>query len=308
VNAQPQTLDTKDLLFGLFSLILLVLLGYAVWAEETAPWKRYQTTYYRMLAEETGDPALARSPIRVQQIWSKDLGRADRCTTCHLGVSNPAFANAEQPYRTHPFQDGWIGKHPFERFGCTVCHEGDGRETRYNKTHGYVKHLDYPSLTGPFIEASCTKCHRALYAPEIYFAQTPWLMRGKQLVGELGCGACHTIQQMGVSSTLAPDISELGSQTELAFKLVHDFAHVEGERTKRVWEWEHFKDPLKIVPGNPDQMVPPTFMPDFGLTDDETTALTVFVLSLRSPKAEPIPDALLPSPPGHDAFIQYATP
>ena len=51
--------------------------------------------------------------------------RLDRCQMCHRAVDDPRFAQAPQPLTTHPK----IPPHPFEKFGCTVCHQGQGRAT-----------------------------------------------------------------------------------------------------------------------------------------------------------------------------------
>lgn len=306
----------RHILFAISSLAVLFFLAAFVYMEETAEWKGYQREYYRKLAEITGDPSVAGTPLKVMQIWNEELGQADRCTSCHLGIDNPAFADADQPLKAHPFfvdakgEKGFVFYHPFEKFGCTICHEGDGQATRVDRTHGEVHHLDRPLLAGKEIESSCTKCHLELYSSEVYWPETPTLMEGKRLARELGCGACHTIRQMGTESTLAPELSNLGSKTELAFHLVHDFAHVDGPSSKWQWEFEHFKEPQKIVPGTPDardpkDRTPPTIMPNWGLTDEEAEALTVFVLSLKDPKAEKIPMSYLPKIDGHEPFMQY---
>ena len=303
----------KHIVFGVSSLLVVVQLGIFVYRFETAEWKSYQSTYYKKLAEVVNDPEIADTPLKVVQIWDKSLNRPDRCTTCHGGIGNPAFENEPQPYTTHPhFKDGgYISKHPFEKFGCTVCHEGNGQAVTVEATHGVVEHLDRQLLSGPYVQASCTKCHYELHAPDVYWPEADVLMKGKQLAYELGCGACHAIRQFGTNPTVAPEISNIGSKTELAFALVHDFSHLESEdHLTRVWEWEHFKDPQKIVPGNPDAPDPkdrtsPTIMPNWNLTDDEATALTVFVLSLRDPQVENIPRSYFPKVTSHEGFLQY---
>jgi len=303
----------KHILFAALSVIIFLELGMFVYREYNAEWKTYQATYYEMLAEKMNDPKLAGSPLRVNQIWDKTLDRPDRCVTCHAGIANPAFENEPQPYTTHPsFKDeGFIAKHPFEKFGCTICHEGDGQAVTVAATHGVVHHLDRQLLSGPYTQAACTKCHYELYSRDLYWPEADILMKGKQLAYELGCGACHAIRQFGTNPTTAPEISNLGSKTELAFLLVHDFSQLESEdHITRMWEWEHFKNPRKIVPGNPDAPNPrdrtsPTIMPDWGLSDEEATALTVFVLSLRDPHVENIPRKYLPKVESHDGFLQY---
>lgn len=295
----------KEITFGLSSLLILLMLGFDIWRSENASWKSYQQTYYKKLFEKTGDKNVLASPIKIQQIWNAELGLADRCHTCHLGIANPNFQNEPQPFTTHPLLSDYMGKHPFDKFGCTVCHQGDGQALRYENTHGHVEHMDHQPLTGMDVQTACTKCHRYLHAEEVSFPQTPELMEGKRLAMELGCRACHTSTQMGWIGTTAPDLSDLGTKTELAFYLVHDFGYVEGEHSKRQWEWEHFKDPQKIVPGNPAEKVPPTIMPHWGLNDAEATALTVLVLSFRDPKREKIPLSYIPKLPPHEGFLQY---
>jgi len=66
---------------------------------------------------------------------------------------------------------------------------------------------------------------------------------------------------------------------------------VEGEKTKLQWEWEHFKDPQKVTPGNPHATPPqpPTIMPNFGLSDEETNQLTTLMSSFKDDAKEAIP-------------------
>lgn len=301
----------KDFLFAILSFLIVIFIGVFAYWDISAEWKGYQTTYNEKLAKVVNDPNIAKTPLKVDQIWNKSLNRADRCTTCHAGIGNPAFEKEPQPYKTHPNLTGYISKHPFEKVGCTICHEGDGQALTVEKTHGVVKHLDRQLRTGSAVESSCTRCHYDLYSELVYWPEAPVLMKGISLARELGCGACHTVKQLGTISTLAPELSGMGSRTELAFYLVHDFSKIDSpEHTFQSWEFEHFKDPQKIVPGtmnatDPKDRVPPTIMPNWGLSDDEATALTVFVMSLRDPKVEAIPRQYLPKVASHDSFSQY---
>jgi len=301
----------KDFLFAGLSFAIVVMIGIFAYRDINAEWKGYQRTYNEKLAVVVKDPAIAKTPLRVTQIWNDSLNRADRCTTCHVGIGNPAFENEKQPYKTHPDFKGYISKHPFEKVGCTVCHEGDGQALTVKATHRIVRHLDRQLRTAPAVQSACTKCHYDLYSESVYWPEAPMLMKGISLARELGCGACHTIRQLGTVSTLAPELSGIGSKTELAFYLVHDFTKIKShDHTFQQWEFEHFKDPQKIVPGtmdakDPKDRVPPTIMPNWGLSDDEANALTVFVMSLRDPKVEKIPRQYLPKVASHDSFFQY---
>ena len=58
----------------------------------------------------------------------------DRCTSCHLGITDPDFVDAEQPFTTHPDLDLYLtskSPHPQESFGCTSCHAGRSRGTSF---------------------------------------------------------------------------------------------------------------------------------------------------------------------------------
>jgi hypothetical protein len=300
-------MDLKDLLFVASCVAILGLLGFSVYKEETPEWAKFQREFYQLQAKKLDDPKMAGLPLGIKQTWNNDLGRADRCTTCHMGIDKPSFATEPQPLKVHPDLDGFMKKHPFDKFGCTVCHDGDGRATTVERTHGVVEHLERQPLSGAFIQASCTRCHQELYSPHVQFAETPVLNLGKQLALELGCGGCHTIRQLGTTGSLAPELSVFGSQTELSFKLLHDFTYrnLDGEHSMRNWEFEHFKDPQKVMPGNPAEDLPPTIMPNYGLNDAEAQALTVFVLSLKDRKTEAIPFSYMPKIVDHREFSQY---
>jgi len=82
---------TKHIVFAISSVLVVLQLGIFVYRQETAEWKTYQRTYYEKLAEAVDDPAIAATPLHVEQVWDKNLNRADRCITCHGGIANPAF-------------------------------------------------------------------------------------------------------------------------------------------------------------------------------------------------------------------------
>ena len=69
----------------------------------------------------------------------------DRCTSCHLGITDPDFADAEQPFTTHPNLDLYLtskSPHPEESFGCTSCHAGRSRGTSFvSSSHLSLIHI-----------------------------------------------------------------------------------------------------------------------------------------------------------------------
>lgn len=78
-------------------------------------------------------------PYQIQQIvtsWMDyerdvDIEQVDRCNTCHMGVNSNAYdaPDIDYVFRTHPRRDAMMKSHPIDKFGCTVCHQGQGRAT-----------------------------------------------------------------------------------------------------------------------------------------------------------------------------------
>ena len=168
----------------------LVVLGY--YRDEEREWKDYQRKYIQEEFRRASTPqqrALAeRIPVQIRQILLPDLGRVDRCTTCHLSVDDPSYGGYPQPLAYHPLHE----QHPVERFGCTVCHRGQGRATTAADAHGNVLHWNEPMLSLRYIQASCGKCHQVADNPG-----APELARGQQVFEESGCRGCHKLGGVG---------------------------------------------------------------------------------------------------------------
>ena len=109
-------------------------------------WRYYQATFRSMVAEKFGAEKAATLPAGMKQIWVKDLGRADRCITCHQGILWKGFEAAEHPWKTHPSEP--LKAHPIEAYGCTACHGGQGWAVESDKAHGPVQFWEEPVL-GP---------------------------------------------------------------------------------------------------------------------------------------------------------------
>ncbi len=99
-------------------------------------WRWYQAEFRKMVAEKFGAEKAATLPAGMKQIWVKDLGRADRCITCHQGILWKGFETAEHPWKTHPSEP--LKAHPVEEYGCTACHGGQGWAVESDKAHGPV--------------------------------------------------------------------------------------------------------------------------------------------------------------------------
>ncbi|MEE8386778.1 MAG: cytochrome c, partial [Dehalococcoidia bacterium] len=115
--------------FAVLGVVSAVLFGVSVWQDSAREWKGYQKTFLRMERDAAqrsdGEPGWRSRTIRIHQILVGDEERVDRRITCHLGIEDPRFADAAQPYRMHPS----IPEHSFEEFGCSLCHAGQGLAT-----------------------------------------------------------------------------------------------------------------------------------------------------------------------------------
>ena len=264
----------KRVLFVVSTALLAGLFLFALVQDQNREWNGYQRQFFGSLKK--GERRGLTGGIK--QLIVTDLSRVDRCTTCHLAIDKPQLALAKQPFVAHP--GDYLQWHPPEKFGCTVCHGGQGLATEVKAAHGEVEHWERPLLRGPLVQASCYKCHGDLDA---IHAHVPVLAQGIQLYKKLGCAGCHTVQ--GFGQTVSIDLSDFGDKP---LQLL-DFSFVEGEATLSQWTYEHFVDPRKITPGfRKDELPPgeeevyPTFMPNFGLSEDDARALGVYMLSLTS--------------------------
>ncbi len=89
-------------------------------------------------------------PFQIQQVvmnwieYDRDVDReqVDRCTTCHMGSDSGSYQSAAIPkqFRTHPHRNTLFASHPIESFGCTSCHQGQGRATDMKSHSGW--HLE----------------------------------------------------------------------------------------------------------------------------------------------------------------------
>jgi mono/diheme cytochrome c family protein len=236
--------------FFALSLIVLALMLGAIWQAGTPAWKTYQQEFHRL--EAAGEPnAAAKSDVlnaavAIKQELLPGLQRVDRCTTCHLGVEDPTMKNAPQPFTFHAN----LAPHIPARFGCTVCHGGQGLASDKQSAHGKVPFWQEPLLPKEYIRASCGRCHKEGEVPGV-----PELTDGRRLFETQGCRGCHKLN--GVGGTVGPDLTEEGA--------VHRFP---------AWLERHFLDPNAVSRNSP--------MPNFHFTKEQARALTFYMLSLTS--------------------------
>ncbi|HLF95188.1 MAG TPA: hypothetical protein VJB14_17105, partial [Planctomycetota bacterium] len=117
----------------------------------------------------------------------------------------------------HPRLDLFVSdssRHPIASFGCTVCHEGDGRDTdftrvvhtpntyeqgqRWKNRHGtpygeerynwnYRELWDLPMFPSKFAQSSCRRCH----ADAVELDGAEKYVQGMKLFERAGCYGCH---------------------------------------------------------------------------------------------------------------------
>jgi mono/diheme cytochrome c family protein len=170
--------------------------------------------------------------------------------------------------------------HPPEKFGCTVCHGGQGLATEVAAAHGDVAHWEQPLLRGVLVQAACAQCHGNI---QDIAEHVPLLVKGKGLFQAKGCYGCHAVKDFG--QTISQDLTEVGSKSYLLLET--DFEMMDPPHDRIRWFTSKLRNPRTLNPGiRPDHLPPgeeevfPTAMPHFGLTEEEVQALTVYLLSL----------------------------
>lgn len=263
------------------SLIILLVHGLVFYKQFFHDWERHQVTYFdqaRGLAKtEAERVAVAGRSPRIEQYLVTSFGdhRVDRCGTCHMAADDPRFTSFANPTKTHPYSTAmgdvlkngkWERKHKFADFGCTVCHDGQGRGLEPEYAHGADEYWPDPligyvaqkgwrkefvaNLKGKeYIEANCAQCHT-----EREFPGTQWVEKGRKLFFATNCYGCHRIQGLS-DGTLGPELTEAG----------HKF--------KVDYLWESVVDPRANSATS--------FMPKFNLKPDEVKALVIFLKSRR---------------------------
>jgi cytochrome c2 len=237
-------------------------------------WRDYQRRFRQQVAEKFGADKARTVPGGVQQIWVSPLRRADRCVTCHQAIGWKGFENADEPFRTHPAAP--LKTHPIEKYGCTVCHGGQGWAVDTAEAHGEVAHWEEPLLSrslgesyslatdkGALMQMNCNICHR--YDRETKGADAINLAKG--LVEQKGCRACHTINGRG--GHIGPDLTRVGEKAPEQY----DYTRLSGQRTAFAWHVAHLKDPRALSTD--------TVMPNFNLSTEQAQALAMLILSWR---------------------------
>ena len=157
----------------------------------------------------------------IMQINVADANIVDRCESCHMGIREPikltaaAMAPKGRPpdeyaraFTSHP--DAQLLKiHDPDKFGCTPCHQGNGRATTsVEKAHGTYEHWLWPLFPKPNVEAGCQTCHAADML--LVSGDVGWtISEGKDLFRQRGCVGCHRYEGY---DTEPEDINSIAQQ------------------------------------------------------------------------------------------------
>jgi cytochrome c551/c552 len=155
-------------------------------------------------AQITGllDKTEAMSP-KILQINVPEANIVDRCESCHLGIREPVkltvasmSLKGKKPDEyarafTSHHEPELLKTHDPEKFGCSPCHQGNGRATTsLEKAHGTYEHWLWPLFPKGNVEAGCQTCHAADMV--LVTNDVGWtLSEGKDLYRQRGCVGCH---------------------------------------------------------------------------------------------------------------------
>jgi len=234
---------------AIISIVVLAIHGVVFYNQFFARWQEHQNQYFETAARLADSPAVraalqARTP-QIEQVIVRNFGpeRVDRCATCHIAVDDPRFAKGDQPLRTHPPIPG----HKFSTFGCTLCHDGQGRAVSAKNAHEGGEDWPWPLVPKEMIEANCVQCHS-----EPGWQHAPRVNLGRRLFFERACYTCHTIAGLSYGS-IGPELSEVGRKRR--------YDYILGK----------IKDPRASNPTST--------MPKQDLTDEQRLALATFLKS-----------------------------
>jgi cytochrome c551/c552/transcription termination factor NusB len=140
---------------------------------------------------------------KIVQINVPEANIVDRCESCHMGIREPVKLTAAamslkgkkpdeyaRAFTSHPEPD-LLKTHDPDKFGCSPCHQGNGRATTsVEKAHGNYEHWLWPLFARGNMEAGCQTCHAAdmvLVSNDVGWT----LSEGKDLFRQRGCVGCH---------------------------------------------------------------------------------------------------------------------
>jgi mono/diheme cytochrome c family protein len=253
--------------FAISSVIFLAVLAVSPVKDYLSEWRHYQNGYVKFAQSRPDTKTLlADYHPGINQIWVPKMGVVDRCTTCHLGITQASLddPSVPEPYRAHSYIP-----HHVEDWGCVVCHRGQGRATEVSEAHETTLAWERPILPTGYIQASCGVCHRA------DIPETPRLNHGRELLVKFNCVGCHHLEGIERPAMLGPDLTDIGTKVD------------------RKWIYKWLKEPRTITDAQGNVTVDGVVneneprMPKFNLDEKELRGLSAYLSSLQSHPPEP---------------------
>jgi len=144
---------------------------------------------------------------QIVQINVAEANIVDRCESCHLNAREPVKITEAamtprgekkpdeyaQAFVSHP-EPELLQLHDPEKFGCSPCHQGNGRATTsVEKAHGNYEHWLWPLYPKENAQAGCQTCHAADML--VVSGDVGWTVsEGKDLFRQRGCNGCHRFE------------------------------------------------------------------------------------------------------------------
>jgi cytochrome c2 len=175
---------------------------------------------------------------KILQINVPEANIVDRCESCHMGIREPVKLTAAsmslkgkkpddyaRAFTSHPEPD-LLKIHDPEKFGCSPCHQGNGRATTsVEKAHGTYEHWLWPLFAKGNMEAGCQTCHAAdmvLVSNDVGWT----LSDGKDLFRQRGCTGCHRYEGYDKEPedllSVAQQIKQIEQEKKDNFKQAND--------------------------------------------------------------------------------------
>lgn len=205
--------------------------------------------------------SLENPKIEIKQYFIEGLDKVDRCTSCHIGIDSSTPNKLPPPFTSHPGYSIYLENHPPGQFGCTICHEGQGRATTSpDKAHGHVEFWSEPMFEGSLTQASCLHCHEDI--SNLRGAEV--LAEGAKLLKKNVCFGCHRIDGYENIDKISPPLSR------------------SGEKVSYTWLIKWLLNPSEMVEG--------ATMPDFNFSEEDASAVADYLFSLtqKMRKDEPV--------------------
>ena len=142
---------------------------------------------------------------KIVQINVADANIVDRCESCHMGAREPLkitetaltvkgekkLDEYARAFVSHP-EPELLSTHDPDKFGCSPCHQGNGRATTsVEKAHGNYEHWLWPLYPKENSQAGCQTCHSADMMLASGDTQFETINAGKDLFRRRGCMGCH---------------------------------------------------------------------------------------------------------------------